>query len=111
VGGEQKADRRRHRRFPLSAGVQLHHGPSSSDIPGRCVDISDSGMLMYVPVSAPVRSGQPIRLTLTHIKAEQYKGLSDRPLKAKIVRVQRQGLLLTGKLAIGVEFVEGLKDG
>ncbi len=101
----QKADRRRHRRHPLSAGAQLRHSSSAGDIPGRCVDISDSGVLMYVPISAPVKSGQKISLTLSSIKAGNYVGLNDRPIEARIVRVQRRGVLLTGKLAIGIEFV------
>jgi c-di-GMP-binding flagellar brake protein YcgR len=100
-----KADRRRHRRHPLSAGVRFQHEPSASEFPGRAVDISDGGMLMYVPVSAPVKPGQPIRLTLRHVRSKQFSELGDKPLDARIVRVQRQGMMITGKLAVGVEFV------
>jgi hypothetical protein len=62
-------------------------------------------MLMYVPVSAPVKPGQPIRLTLRHVRTEQFGDLGGKPLDARIVRVQRQGVMITGKLAVGVEFV------
>ncbi|MCJ7543146.1 MAG: PilZ domain-containing protein [Phycisphaerae bacterium] len=106
----QKADRRRHHRRPLSAGVQFHHEPSAGDYPARAVDISDSGMLMYVPVSAPVKPGHPVRVTihLAHRRPDNGLGdLDDTPRPARIVRVQREGLMITGKLAVGVEFVQG----
>ncbi|MGA2264904.1 MAG: PilZ domain-containing protein [Phycisphaerae bacterium] len=102
----QKTDRRRHQRHPLVAGVRFQHAPSASEFPGRAVDISDGGMLMYVPVSAPVKAGQPIRLTLRGVRTKQFGGLSDKTLDARIVHVQREGLLVTGKVAIGVEFLQ-----
>lgn len=104
-----KADRRRHRRHPLSAGVQFYHEPSAGDYPARAVDISDSGMLMYVPVSAPVKPGHPIRVTIrsAHRRPDDGLGtLDDTPRDARIVRVQREGMMITGKLAVGVEFLQ-----
>jgi c-di-GMP-binding flagellar brake protein YcgR len=100
-----KTDRRRYPRHPLTAGVRFQHAPSASEFPGRAVDISDGGMLMYVPVSAPVKAGQPIRLTLRGIRAKQFSDLDDKTLDARIVHVQRQGLLVTGRVAVGVEFL------
>ena len=97
-------DRRRHQRYPLSAGVRVYHEPSRGDLPARAVDISDGGMLMYMPVSAPVKPGQPVRLTIRRMPAGLFEALGAKPLAARIVRVQRRGLLITGKLAVGVEF-------
>ena len=94
-------DRRRHRRQPLSAGVQFHHGPSSRDFPGRCVDVSDNGMLLYVPAATPVQAGQAIRLRIGG--TEQ----SDQPVQATIVRVDRHRLLSMGYVAVGIEFASG----
>ena len=108
MSDKPKADRRRHRRRPLSAGVQFYLEPSAADYPARAVDISDSGMLLYVPVSAPVKPGQPIRVTIrsAHRRPDDGLGaLDDRPRDARIVRVQREGLMITGKLAVGVEFL------
>jgi hypothetical protein len=105
----QKAERRRHRRHSLSAGVDFYHEPSAGDHPARGVDISGGGMLMCVPVSAGVKPGQPIRVTIrsAHRRPDNGLGvLSDAPRLARIVRVQREGLMLTGKLAVGVEFVQ-----
>ncbi len=104
-----KADRRRHRRHPLSAGIQFYHEPSAGDYPARAVDISDSGMLMYVPVSAPVKPGHPIRVTIRSARRRPDDGLGtldDTPRDARIVRVQREGIMITGKLAVGVEFLQ-----
>ena len=106
-------DRRRHQRYPLSTGVQVYHEPSRGELPARAVDISDGGMLMVMPVSAPVKAGQPVRLRIRRMPALDRFGqgpagplgaLGNMPLKARIVRVQRRGLLTTGRLAVGVEF-------
>jgi c-di-GMP-binding flagellar brake protein YcgR len=100
----QKADRRRHRRYPLARTIDFHHGPTQREFPARCVDISESGMLMYVPVTTPVKPGQSIRLTVAGPAPPEVASLEDRPLEATIVRVERHGLLITGKLVVGVEF-------
>jgi hypothetical protein len=60
---------------------------------------------MYVPVSTPVKPGQPIRLSVTGPTPLDVSGLAESTLEATIVRVERRGLLTTGKLAVGVEFV------
>jgi hypothetical protein len=100
----QKADRRRHRRYPLARSCHFHHAPTQREFPGRCVDISESGLLMYVPVATPVKPGQPIRLTVTGPAPPEVGSLGEGPLDATIVRVERRGLLTTGKLAVGVAF-------
>ncbi len=100
-----KADRRRHRRYPMGRSIHFHHGPTKRAFPGRCVDISQSGLMMYVPVSTPVKPGQPIRLSVTGPTPPDISALADGTLEATIVRVERRGLLTMGKLAVGVEFL------
>ena len=104
MSAKAAADRRRHRRYPLPTSVQFYHGPTQRELPGRCVDISSGGMLMYVPASSPVRPGQPLRLTVGSVNRPEFAGLSESPIEATIVRVDRNALLKAGHLAVGVRF-------
>lgn len=97
-------DRRQHRRYPLSTTVAFYHGPSQRDFPGRSVDISTGGMLMYVPAATPVQPGQPIRLTIGGGGRPEFAVPSDKPVDATIVRVDRHKLLSMGHIAVGVKF-------
>ena len=99
-------ERRQHPRHPLATGVQFYHGPSQREFPGRCVDISASGMLMYVPAGAPMQPGHPIRLTLGGVNRPEFANMASRPVDATIVRVNRHNLLTNGYLAIGVKFAQ-----
>ena len=99
-----QADRRQHQRFPLAGGVEFFHGPTRREFPGRCVDISEGGMLMYVPAPTPVRVGQPIRLDLASVARPGLLRLDAGPMDGTIVRVDRQKLLTVGQAAVGVRF-------
>ena len=95
-------ERRRHARYPMSTSLQFHHGPSKREVPARTVDVSESGMLMYVPVTAPVRAGQAVYVDLAGIGGRQVTGVG--PVQATIVRVDREQMTSKGYLGIGVRF-------
>ena len=97
-------ERRQHRRYPLAAGMQFHHGPSRREIHARSMDISAGGMRMCVPATAPVSSGQPLRVYMGGTRCPELVGMGDKPISATIVRVDRSGLITTGQLTIGVRF-------
>lgn len=99
-------ERRISPRYQLATGIRFLHGPSRRDFPARCVDISKSGLMMYVPAAAPVQPGQTVRLTLGGIDPEELAGLSGTPIEGTIVRVDRQVLLAEGHLAVGVRFAQ-----
>ncbi len=101
-----RRERRINPRYQLATGVRFLHGPSRRDFPARCVDISKSGLMMYVPAAVPVKPGQTVRLTLGGIDAQQLAGLSGTPIEGTIVRVDRQALLAGGHLAVGVRFAQ-----
>lgn len=86
--------------------VQFYHGPSRREYPARSVNISFGGMLMYVPVGTPVAAGQPIRMTLGSHDRPEFAGLSERPLDATIVRVDRKKIVEVGHVPVGVRFAE-----
>ena len=95
-------DRRRHARYPMSTSLQFHHGPSRREIPGRSVDVSESGMLMYVPVTSPVRAGQAVYVNLAGIGGKPVADTG--PVQATIVRVDREQMTSKGYLGIGIRF-------
>ena len=99
-------DRRAHPRYPLPTSIQFYHGPTQRDFPGRCVDISLGGLLMYVPASTPVQPGQPIRIVVGALNRPEFAGLGRKPVDGVIVRVNRNALLSEGHLAVGVRFAE-----
>jgi len=102
--GMAEVERRRHPRHPMATSVEFFHGPSRRSFPGRSVDLSAGGMLMYVPATTPVQPGQPIRLSMGSIDRPEFSGLGDGPIDATIVRVDRMPLLSKGHIAVGVRF-------
>lgn len=97
-------DRRKYPRHPLPTSVLFYHGPSQHDYPGRCVDISVGGLLMYVPAKVPVQPGHILRLTVGSVNRPEFSGLSEKPIDATVVRVERGKFVSTGHLAVGVRF-------
>jgi|GEM_PF-1295875 len=95
-------ERRRHARYPMSTSLQFHHGPSKRQVPGRSVDVSESGMLMYIPATTPVRTGQAVYVNLAGIAGRPPAGAG--PVQATIVRVDRADMTSKGYLGIGVRF-------
>lgn len=104
MNAKAPAERRKHPRHPLATRVDVFHGPSQRAFPGRCVNISTGGLMMYVPAATPVQPGHPIRLTLGFVGRPEFAGLGDGPVDATIVRVDRDALLTSGHLAVGVRF-------
>ncbi len=101
---KQSVDRRRYRRRPLATGVQFYHPTSRREFPARTIDISEGGMLMYVPASTPLQPGQPIRLKVAGVNRPEFSALSKHNVDATVVRVNRKSLLSEGYLSVGVEF-------
>ena len=95
-------ERRRHARYPMSTSLQFHHGPSKREVPARSVDVSESGMLMYVPATTPVRAGQAVYVNLADIGGRPVTDAA--PVQATIVRVDRAEMTGKGYLGIGIRF-------
>jgi len=100
------ADRRRHARHPLPTSVRFSHEPSRREFPGRCVDISKGGMLMYVPASAPVKPGDSICLTLASVSRPEFANMGDGPVEASVVRADRKAMLSIGNIIVGLRFLD-----
>jgi len=101
------AERRKHPRHTLNTGLHFLHEPSRRRLPGRCENISRGGLKMYVPAGTPVKAGDSIQVSLSAPGRPEFSALGDKPLNASVVRVERQALLSTGHLAVGVRFMGG----
>ena len=99
-------ERRAHPRYPLATSAEFYHGPTQRDFPARCVNISEGGMLMYVPAHTPVQPGHPVRVGVGGINRPEFAPLGAAPVDATIVRVDRRKLIREGHLAVGVRFAE-----
>ena len=97
-------DRRQHARHPLATTVQFVHGPSRREYPARSVDVSHGGMLIYVPASVPIARGQSIQVTIGSHGRPELSELSNRPLTATVVRVDRKKMMQLGHLPVGIRF-------
>ena len=104
MGAMAEAERRSCQRFPLSTNINFLHNPSDREFPGRCSDISEGGMMMYVPVATPVKIGQPISLTVGGLNRPEFANLGEGPVSATIVRVDRHQMLEKGYLVLGLRF-------
>lgn len=85
--------------------IQFYHGQSMREYPARTVNISNGGMLMYVPISAPVAPGHTIRINLGSQSRPEFSGLGGEPCDATIVRVERKEITDVGYLPVGVRFM------
>jgi hypothetical protein len=70
------------------------------------VDISQSGLLMYVPARTPVKAGDALELNMGSVSQPEYSALGANPVQATVVRVARETLLTTGQIAVGVKFMK-----
>ena len=97
-------ERRRHKRYPLAAGIHFQHGPSQQEFPARTADISDGGLLMKVPATAPLQVGHPLTVHLSEVPGTGWEHYRGEPTPATVVRVDRSTLLNSGHLTVGVRF-------
>ena len=60
-------ERRQTRRYPVASNLRFVHQPSERRLPARSIDISDGGMLMYVPATTPVKEGHMLMVTFSDV--------------------------------------------
>ena len=97
-------ERRAHRRYPLATSISFFHDQSQRNFPGRCIDVSDGGMMMYIPATSPIQAGQAIRLAVGSIDRPEFAELGEKTVDATVVRVDRHSLLTFGHIAVSVKF-------
>ena len=100
-----ETERRQHARYPLSTGLHLYHAPTKRSLPGRCENISQGGLKMLIPARTPVKAGDSLQVRVGAMDRPEFAALSDKPVDASVVRVDRRALLTAGHLAVGVKFI------
>jgi c-di-GMP-binding flagellar brake protein YcgR len=82
----------------------FRHLRSGHEFAGWCLDISDGGMKLAIPLTAPLLCGHCIEISLpASILAEQHLPSGDW-ISAEVVRVDRSKLVTNAQLTVGVRF-------
>ncbi len=97
---QNDAERRKHLRTPVAAGLRFYHESAGREFGARSIDISAGGISLQVPLTTPVSAGQSIRLRDLPVHSAEFTG----DVQGTIVRVDRRQLTSAGKLAIAVKF-------
>jgi hypothetical protein len=95
--------RRVHPRLAVTAGVRIWHELSCREFPARMVNVSRGGLLMSVPITAPVLEGHAVRLRgLADAAGELVPAGED--ISAVVVRVDRSAAIRKGRVMVAVRF-------
>jgi len=97
-------DRRRHVRVPLSAALTFRHAPTDREFPARGVDVSQGGLLMYAPATAPLQAGHRLRISIGQRDKPSAAPFAGRTVNGTVVRVDRHAFIEMGHVSVGVAF-------
>ena len=97
-------ERRVHPRHQIPAGLTVEHAASKRSFPARAADLSEGGVAMFVPPTAPVQTGQEIDITFGWFADDSLGNFATQTHKAIIVRVDREPLLSKGHIEVGAQF-------
>ena len=104
-----KNENRRANRFEVDCSLKFSHLPSHKTMRGKCLNISDSGALLLIPMHIPVIEDQQVEIAFSSNALTQINnhGLStpDNDLIAKVVRIDRQAILEEAGIRVGLEFI------
>ena len=98
---EQRKDNRNTVSWPVSVWVP----EANRFFNGRSCNISKTGVFITLPVTAPVRPGHVVELNFprTEVLAKE-KGQFSRIKSGKVVRVDRENLLESAEIGVGISF-------
>ena len=98
---EQRRDTRTHLAWPVSVWLPEANRFFNS----KSVNISKSGVLLYAPMSIPVRPGHIVELNFPRTTAlAKRRGQFARIKSGKVVRVNRKSLLEGADIAVAIKF-------
>ncbi len=107
---KQPENRRVASRVEVDCSLKFTHNASSKTMRGRCLNISESGALVIVPMQVPVIAGQAMEINFSSNGLEQLDrvGLETpaNKLNAVVSRIDRSNLLEDFGVRVGVEFVK-----
>jgi len=98
---EQRKDNRSSVSWPVSVWVP----EANRFFNGRSCNISRTGVFITLPVTAPVRVGHTVELNFPRTVAlAEEKGQFARIKSGKVVRVDRNNLLESAQIGVGIAF-------
>ena len=105
----KQPENRRASRVEVDCSLKFTHNASCKTMRGRCLNISETGALVIVPMQVPVIAGQAMEINFSSNGMEQLDRVGmETPanrLQAKVTRIDRDNLLEDFGVRVGVEFV------
>ena len=95
-------------RTAINWPVSVWHPTASMFFNGRSVNVSRAGVLVTLPMKAPIRQGQHLELNFPRSKPlANSKGGFARIKTARVVRIDRDDTLNSTDVKVGLEFFAG----
>ena len=103
MASSQIIERRRCERRTKPVFLRFRCVESECEFPGRCVNVSSSGVFLYAPGGSALQVGRSVWLQFKH---DGKRTLSlDNGIEAVVTRVGDELLESDGKLCVGLQFV------
>ena len=101
-------ENRRADRVCVDCSLKFTHNASSKTLRGRCLNISDTGALVLVPLHIPVLTGQEMEINFTPNGIEELEkaglGVHTNRINAVVTRIDRMSILHEAGIRVGLEF-------
>jgi len=98
-------DRRVAQRYPLDWQVCVWHDRSKRFFNGKSANISGTGALIYLPLTAPISVDEELEVNFPSPTTPGDERYPARVFTARVVRVNRPESILDGRQAVAMQFV------
>ena len=104
----KQPENRRAGRVEVNCSLKFTHNASSKTLRGRCLNISDTGALVIVPLQVPVIAGQIMEISFSSNGIDQLGSVGmEAPssrIDAVVTRIDRMSILEEAGIRVGLEF-------
>ncbi|MFA5291451.1 MAG: PilZ domain-containing protein [Phycisphaerae bacterium] len=102
---ETVVENRRFNRTQLSWPVSLWLPDANRFFNGKTVNVAKGGVLLSLPMAAPVRPGHVVEINFPRtMSLAQKKGQFARIKTGKVIRVQRESITSDATIGVAVQF-------
>jgi len=98
------AEKRRAKRYRLDWPVCVWHEPTQKFYNGRSVNISASGALIQLPLTAPIRVAESIEVNFPPPEGLTSDRYPAKIFSSRVVRVNRGQSILNGVQSVAIKF-------
>ncbi len=101
-------EQRQAKRTKMNWPVSVWHPQASRFYHARSVDVSSNGVLLSMPMKAPIREGQDLEINFPRKELlAREKGNYARIKPARVVRIDRTDAVNTAQVKVGLQFTNG----